>query len=132
MVRGNGRAAVIGAEAAPGATGEVVLVVGLGRRLGGKSTGLAELVWRARNAGREVIVADGTPRSRTLAGLFPKAMQPPTEELPDLKAWLTGVLNRMVKARIPRMAGILLARSSEICCDFQQLAASSVAAPWNT
>jgi hypothetical protein len=35
-------------------------------------------------------------------------------------------------ARIRRMAGILLARSSEIWSDFQQLAASSVAAPWNT
>ena len=74
-----------------------VLAVGLGRGFGGKSTGLAELVWRARNAGREVIVADGDPRSRTLAGLFPEAMQPSTEELADVKTWLTGVLNRMVK-----------------------------------
>jgi hypothetical protein len=32
-------------------------------------------------------------------------------------------------SRIPRMTGILLARSSEICADFQRLAASSVAAP---
>jgi hypothetical protein len=30
------------------------------------------------------------------------------------------------------MAGIVLARIGEICSDFQQLAASSVAAPWNT
>ena len=58
-----------------------VLAVGLGRGFGGKSTGLAELVWRARNQGREVIVADGDPRSRTLAGMFPEAMSPPTEEL---------------------------------------------------
>jgi hypothetical protein len=29
-----------------------VLAVGLGRGFGGKSTGLAELVWRARNQGR--------------------------------------------------------------------------------
>ncbi|MBY0331760.1 MAG: hypothetical protein K2X49_13935 [Acetobacteraceae bacterium] len=77
----------------------VVLAVGLGRGFGGKSTGLAELVWRARNAGREVIVADGDPRSRTLAGMFEGATHPPTEELPDVKAWLTGVLNRMVKER---------------------------------
>jgi hypothetical protein len=34
--------------------------------------------------------------------------------------------------RISRMAGIVLARISEIWSDFQQLAASSVAAPWNT
>jgi hypothetical protein len=93
MAKGNGHAA---AEAA---LQQVVLAVGLGRGFGGKSTGLAELVWRARNAGREVIVADGDPRSRTLASMFPEAMQPPTEELPDVKAWLTGVLNRMVKER---------------------------------
>lgn len=74
-----------------------VLAVGLGRGFGGKSTGLAELVWRARNQGRQVIVADGDPRSRTLAGLFPEALSPPTEELPDIKAWLSQVLNAMVK-----------------------------------
>jgi transposase len=34
--------------------------------------------------------------------------------------------------RISRMAGIVLARISEIWSDFQQLAASSVVAPWNT
>jgi hypothetical protein len=39
---------------------------------------------------------------------------------------------RPLSSRIPRMAGILLARISEICSDFQRLAASSVAAPWNT
>lgn len=93
MAKGNGSAATGAALA------EVVLAVGLGRGFGGKSTGLAELVWRARNGGREVIVADGDPRSRTLAGIFPEAMQPPTEELPDVKAWLTGMLNRMVKER---------------------------------
>ena len=74
-----------------------VLAVGLGRGFGGKSTGLAELVWRARNQGRQVIDADGDPRSRTLAGLFPEALSPPTEELPDIKAWLSQVLNAMVK-----------------------------------
>ena len=46
-----------------------------------------------------MIIADGDPQSRTLAGIFPKAMQPSTEELPDVRAWLTGVLNRMVKER---------------------------------
>lgn len=76
-----------------------VLAVGLGRGFGGKSTGLSELVWRARNQGREVIVADGDARSRTLSGTFRDAMLPPTEELPDLKAWLSQVLNRMVKER---------------------------------
>ncbi|MBX9702203.1 MAG: hypothetical protein K2X91_08810 [Thermoleophilia bacterium] len=88
-----------GSQAHADPAGGMVLAVGLGRGFGGKSTGLAELVWRARNAGRDVIVADGDPRSRTLAGMFPEAMQPPTEELPDVKAWLTEVLNRMVKER---------------------------------
>jgi hypothetical protein len=37
-----------------------------------------------------------------------------------------------VYTRIPRVAGNLLARISEIWSDLQQLAASSVAAPWNT
>lgn len=77
-----------GTDGAGEPTSGVVLAVGLGRGFGGKSTGLAELVWRARNAGREVIVADGDPRSRTLAGMFEGAMHPPTEELPDVKAWL--------------------------------------------
>ena len=40
----------------------LVLAVGLGRGFGGKSTGLSELVWRAQNQGRDVIVADGDAR----------------------------------------------------------------------
>jgi hypothetical protein len=78
----------------------VVLAVGLGRGGGGKSSGLAEIVWRARAAGRDPIVADGDTRSGTLGKLFPgEATKPETEELPDGKAWLGGVLNRMVKER---------------------------------
>jgi hypothetical protein len=76
-----------------------VLAVGLGRGFGGKSTGLSELVWRARDQGRDVIVADGDTRSRTLAGLFPEAVSPATDELPDVKEWLSGILNRMVEER---------------------------------
>ncbi len=94
MAKGNGHAPAAGDPEA-----QVVLAVGLGRGFGGKSTGLAELVWRARNAGREVIIADGDPRSRTLSGMFEGATSPPTEELPDVKDWLTGLLNRMVKER---------------------------------
>ena len=80
------------------ATGSV-LVVGLGRGGAGKSTMLAELVWRAQNQGRDVIVADGDPRSRTLSGLFPDAMVPVSEELPDIKAFLVNLFNRMVKEK---------------------------------
>jgi hypothetical protein len=76
-----------------------VLAVGLGRGFGGKSTGLSELVWRARDQGREVIVADGDTRSRTLTGMFPEATSPATDELPDVKEWLSGILNRMVEER---------------------------------
>lgn len=74
-----------------------VLAVGLGRGSSGKSTLLMEMIWRAKNQGRSPIVADGDMRSRTLSGFFPDAMQPPTDELPDGKAWLSSVLNRMVK-----------------------------------
>ncbi|QQP92727.1 hypothetical protein IGS68_30155 (plasmid) [Skermanella sp. TT6] len=76
-----------------------VLAVGLGRGYGGKSTGLSELVWRARDRGRDVLVADGDARSRTLAGMFPEALVPETDELPDVKQWLSGLLNRMVAER---------------------------------
>jgi hypothetical protein len=76
-----------------------VLAVGLGRGFGGKSTGLSELVWRARDQGRDVIVADGDARSRTLAGMFPEAVSPASDELPDVKEWLSGILNRMVEER---------------------------------
>src|SRR4051812_33278829 len=74
-----------------------VLAVGLGRGFGGKSTGLSELVWRARHQGRDVIVAGGGGRSKTLARVFPEATFPATEELPDVKEWLPSVLNRMVE-----------------------------------
>jgi hypothetical protein len=76
-----------------------VLAVGLGRGFGGKSTLLAELAWRAMAAGRPVIVADGDARSRTLSDLFPDAVSPSSEELPDVKAWLSSVLNAMVKEK---------------------------------
>jgi len=74
-----------------------VLAVGLGRGGGGKSTVLAELVWRAKAQGRSVIVADGDARSKTLSSLFPDAIHPASEEMPDIKAFLADLLNRMVK-----------------------------------
>lgn len=84
----------VGRAKAPSPT---ILAVGLGRGFGGKSTILAEMVWRARAQGRDPIVADGDARSKTLAGIFPEATTPETEELPDLKAWLTGVLNTIIR-----------------------------------
>jgi hypothetical protein len=76
-----------------------VLAVGLGRGGGGKSSVLAELVWRAKAQGRGVIVADGDARSRTLTGLFPDAVHPSSEEMPDMKTFLADLLNRMVKEK---------------------------------
>lgn len=76
-----------------------VLAVGLGRGSGGKSTVLAEMAWRAEAQGREVIIADGDSRSKTLSALFPGAMSPKSEEMADVKLFLTQVLNRMVKEK---------------------------------
>ena len=91
MAKGNGESAPL--PAAP------VLAVGLGRGFGGKSTGLSELVWRARNQGRDVIVADGDARSKTLASMFPDATCPRSEELPDVKEWISDLLNRMIEEK---------------------------------
>ena len=77
-----------------------VLAVGLGRGGGGKSTVLAEMVWRAKAQGRLVIVADGDARSKTLSGLFSDAMTPQSEEMPDIKIYLTSLLNRIAKDRV--------------------------------
>ena len=74
-----------------------VLAVGLGRGGGGKSTGLAELVWRAKSQGRDVIVADGDARSKTLSGLFPDAIRPASEEVEDVKEFITGLLDRILE-----------------------------------
>ena len=76
-----------------------VLAVGLGRGSSGKSTVLAEMIWRARNRGRNPIIGDGDARSKTLAGLFPDATAPASEEIADVKAWLSGLLNRTVRER---------------------------------
>ena len=77
-----------------------VLAVGFGRGFGGKSTLLTEIAQRAVNQGRGVIVADFDARSKTLADLFPDAMVPPTEELPDVKAAFSKLLNRMTKEKM--------------------------------
>jgi hypothetical protein len=75
------------------------LVIGFGRGFGGKSTVLSEIAWRAASQGRGVIVADFDARSKTLADLFPDAEVPPTEELPDVKAAFSKLLNRMTKEK---------------------------------
>jgi hypothetical protein len=76
-----------------------VLAIGLGRGGNGKSTILMEMVWRARAQGRSVIVADGDARSKTLSSLFPDAMTPQREEMPDVKTFLAALLNRIAKGQ---------------------------------
>lgn len=78
-----------------------VLVVGFGRGANGKSTGLAEVAWRAEAHGRPVLVADGDfHRSRTLSDLFPEtSTHPESTEPNEVKRWLSEVLNRMVRER---------------------------------
>ncbi|MHB0671726.1 hypothetical protein [Roseomonas mucosa] len=65
-----------------------------GRGRAGGSTFLDLLVQIGRAEGRPVLVADGDRRNPTLAGLYPPgseggATQPPTDETPDVKQWLT-------------------------------------------
>jgi Mrp family chromosome partitioning ATPase len=63
-----------------------VLAVGLGRGSSGKSTVLAEMIWRAQAQGRSPIVADGDARSKTLSHLFADATAPLSEEIADIRA----------------------------------------------
>lgn len=75
------------------------LVIGFGRGSSGKSTLLSETAWRAQNQGRGVLVADFDARSKTLADLFPSAEVARSEELPDVKAEFSKILNRMSKEK---------------------------------
>lgn len=75
-----------------------VLAVRLGRGRTGGTTFLDWLIQRARNQGREVIVADGDRRNADLAALYPgQAMQPPSDDTGDVKEWITSVLIRMAE-----------------------------------
>ena len=80
------------------------LAVRLGRgRLGG-STICDLLIQRGRLAGRAVLVADGDRRNPTLAALYPPgsiggANQPPSDELADMKDWITEQVGQMVSTK---------------------------------
>lgn len=74
-----------------------VLAVGGGRGAAGKSTVLGLLAYRARNKGRGVLVADFDPQSRTLRNLFPDAVKPKSDELPDVKDEFVELLNTVAK-----------------------------------
>lgn len=81
----------------PGTQAATVLAVALGRGRVGKSTALRWVIGRARNAGREIVVADYDRRNPTLAAFYPEARQPASAETEDVKEGLTGLLNDMVE-----------------------------------
>ncbi len=81
-----------------------VLATRLGRGRVGGSTVCDMLIQRARRAGRPVMVADGDRRNPTLAGLYPPgspggASVPATDELADMKDWITEQVGQMVSTK---------------------------------
>ena len=90
------------------------LLIRAGRGRTGGSTGLDLAVQRARYQGRRVKPLDGDLRSRTLSSLYPAkddqgrpildgASSPATDELPDIKAWLSAEFDSMVEERVSRV-----------------------------
>ena len=75
-----------------------VLAVRWGRGRTGDTTFLDWLIQRARNQGREVIVADNDRRNADLAGLYPgQTMQPPSDEHRRREGMDHSVLIRMAE-----------------------------------
>ncbi|MBN9560451.1 MAG: hypothetical protein J0H14_06930 [Alphaproteobacteria bacterium] len=86
----------------------VQLVIRWGRGRTGGSTALDLFVQRARHQGRRVRPLDGDLRSRTLSTLYPAfdaegrpipdgASSPLTDELPDVKSWMSNAFDQMVQ-----------------------------------
>jgi hypothetical protein len=89
------------------------LVIRAGRGRTGGSTGLDLAIQRARHFGRRVKPLDGDLRSRTLSELYPShdpagkpiedgASAPKSDELPDIKVWLSAELDEMVETGVSR------------------------------
>jgi hypothetical protein len=89
------------------------LLIRAGRGRTGGSTGLDLAIQRARHAGRRIKPLDGDLRSRTLSSLYPAidgagkpvldgATAPETDELPDIKKWLSGEFDGMVEDGVSR------------------------------
>ena len=85
-----------------------------GRGRTGGSTGLDLALQRARHQGRRVKPLDGDLRSRTLSSLYPSqdekgrpirdgSSSPATDELPDIKEWLSAELDATVEDRVSRV-----------------------------
>ena len=102
-------------ESAAGAvSSKVTLLIRAGRGRTGGSTALDLAVQRARHQGRRVKPLDGDLRSRTLSALYPAkdehgrpildgASSPATDELPDIKAWLSAEFDDMVTEKVSRV-----------------------------
>src|SRR5438270_10847785 len=97
-----------------GDSSKLDLLIRAGRGRTGGSTGLDHAVQRARYHGRRVKPLDGDLRSRTLSSLYPAkdekgrpiedgATSPATDELPDIKAWLSAEFDSMVEERVSRV-----------------------------
>ena len=97
-----------------GESAKLDLLIRAGRGRTGGSTGLDLAVQRARYQGRRVKPLDGDLRSRTLSSLYPAkddqgrpiqdgASSPATDELPDIKAWLSAEFDSMVEERVSRV-----------------------------
>lgn len=77
-----------------------VLFVAYGRGQSGKSSLTRLLIDRARNAGREVIAADGDRSNATLTSYYRDASRPQSADDPDMHEWITGLVERMATDRI--------------------------------
>lgn len=78
------------------------VAVRFGRGRTGGSTMLDLLVQLARHCSRDVIVGDGDRRNPTLASLYPPACaggarQPVSDEVADVKDWISGLLGDVVR-----------------------------------
>lgn len=102
------------AELGREATRRPCLLIRAGRGRTGGSTGLDLAVQRARHQGRRVKPLDGDLRSRTLSELYPAqdekgkpvpdgASSPTTDEMPDIKEWMSRELDSMAEEQVSRV-----------------------------
>jgi hypothetical protein len=77
-----------------------VLFIAYGRGQSGKSSFTRLLIDRARNAGREVIAADGDRSNATLTSYYRDASRPQSADDPDMHEWITGLVERMANDRV--------------------------------
>ncbi|GAL98746.1 hypothetical protein AA0312_1682 [Acetobacter tropicalis NRIC 0312] len=70
-----------------------------GRGNRGKSFFTRWAVEEARNAGREVIVADGDCTNQTLATYFPDAFSPPSADQVSITKWFESLVQKQIESR---------------------------------